>query len=127
MTERTFDKQSNKIQSLGWLMRMAIGLPFMANPQVLLGFIEDRFKGCVGDLFENGSEKKEVLRIIERLPEGTERTVAGMINYAMNRRPPKCKKRTLNSLLDKKPHRTAVEVLRQAGDVYSRGNSLEDR
>ncbi len=112
-------------KDLGYL---AVGLPFMADPQVLLSFIDVRFKNTVGNLLDNGSERDEVMGIIiGEIPNGQEKTVASMINYAMEKAPANGKRRILNRPIHGKEHITAVQVLRSAGSVYHRGDSITGR
>lgn len=105
------------------LINLAIGLPFLCNPDLIADFLLCNLKNIYRDLIRNGNERDDVLATLGEIPDGLERDVARFINNAVDvmERTGKRKRRSLDDKISGKPHHYIVEAIETAGNVFTRG------
>ncbi len=101
-------------------LNLLVGIPFLCDANLIGDYIEHSVKQVYKNLISNGSEKKEVLEILDRIPDGKEREVASFINNTVDvMNSGRRKRRMLGHKVNAKPHLHIVQAIRSMRNLYS--------
>jgi hypothetical protein len=95
------------------------GLCFLCDPDKLCERIYNGWQGTFKSLLSDSNEREEAQVLLEKIPDGQERSIAQMINYAMGRYR-RSRGRNFDGSRANKPHQVMLEVLRQVSEAIDR-------
>lgn len=117
MVEKRRRLEAKQIVPLALLGIAVVGLSLFCNPSKVEEFLSDQIKDMFRHL-DNWNEGVEVNKILNSIPDGKEREVAGLINGAINVNHRRIEKGQV------KPHLVMLDALRAAGNIYSSGRRI---
>ena len=94
---------------------LGVGLSLFCDPSKVQGLLPLPTRNTFGHLLAQSNEQEEVKEILDSIPDGEEREVAGLINGAV----------MVNRRKGHKPHLNILKALRAASDIYSSGRRIK--
>lgn len=116
-----FEQFKNPLIPLGALGVLGLGLSFFCNPSKIQEFLLHQITHIFSDLLNYSNEREEAARLLDSIPDGEERSVAGLINGAYQVNLSRIQRGKI------KPHHVILDALRAAEGIYSSGRRPRDR